>query len=54
MRTGQLTALTGQLAEGCGLVGVAMPDATDALLQANLEKAEDVVAGHRHIAQIGT
>lgn len=50
----QLTALTGQLAEGCELVGVAMADATDALLQANLDKAEDVIAGHRHIAQIGT
>lgn len=57
MRTGfhdQLAALTGELANGCGLVGAAIADATDALLQANLVKAEEVIASHRHVAAMST
>jgi phosphate transport system protein len=46
----QLTALTTQLGEMCGLAGVAMERATQALLQADLVLAEQVITDHEHIA----
>src|ERR1700758_1186170 len=45
----QLDALTAQLGEMCGLAGVAMERATQALLQADLELAEQVISDHRKI-----
>jgi phosphate transport system protein len=46
----QLSALTAQLGEMCGLAGVAMERATQALLQADLVLAEQVISDHEHIA----
>jgi phosphate transport system protein len=42
----QLSALTAQLGEMCGLAGVAMERATQALLQADLVLAEQVITDH--------
>ncbi len=46
----QLDALTSQLGEMCGLAGVAMERATQALLQADLALAEQVITDHEQIA----
>ncbi len=46
----QLDALNSQLGEMCGLAGVAMERATQALLQADLPLAEQVITDHEHIA----
>ena len=48
----QLEALQGQLAEMCGLAGVAMERATQALLQADLMLAEQVITDHEQIADL--
>src|SRR6202011_2719780 len=48
----QLDALTTQLGEMCGLAGVAMERATQALLQADLVLAEQVITDHEQIAAI--
>jgi phosphate transport system protein len=45
----QLAALTEQLGEMCGLAGVAMERATQALLQADLVLAEQVISDHEQI-----
>jgi phosphate transport system protein len=45
----QLDALTGQLGEMCGLAGVAMERATQALLQADLVLAEQVITDHEQM-----
>ncbi len=45
----QLAALNGQLAEMCRLAGVAMERATQALLQADLVLAEQVIGDHEQI-----
>jgi phosphate transport system protein len=45
----QLDALNGQLAEMCRLAGVAMERATQALLQADLVLAEQVIGDHEKI-----
>jgi phosphate transport system protein len=46
----QLDALTNQLGEMCGLAGAAMERATQALLQADLVLAEQVITDHEQIA----
>jgi phosphate transport system protein len=46
----QLTALNDQLGEMCGLAGIAMERATQALLQADLVLAEQVISDHDQIA----
>ena len=46
----QLDALTNQLGEMCGLAGLAMERATQALLQADLVLAEQVITDHEQIA----
>ena len=46
----QLEALTDQLGEMCGLAGAAMERATQALLQADLVLAEQVITDHEQIA----
>jgi phosphate transport system protein len=46
----QLAALTDQLGEMCGLAGAAMERATQALLQADLVLAEQVITDHEQIA----
>lgn len=46
----QLEALTDQLGEMCGLAGVAMERATQALLQADLVLAEQVITDHEQIS----
>src|SRR3954470_824385 len=46
----QLDALTAQLGEMCGLAGSAMECATQALLQADLVLAEQVITDHEQIA----
>src|SRR5919201_3403846 len=46
----QLDALTNQLGDMCGLAGVAMERATQALLQADLVLAEQVITDHDQIA----
>jgi phosphate transport system protein len=46
----QLSALTNRLGEMCGLAGVAMERATQALLQADLVLAEQVISDHEQIA----
>ena len=46
----QLEALTSQLGELCGLAGAAMERATQALLQADLALAEQVITDHEQIA----
>jgi phosphate transport system protein len=45
----QLDALTAQLGEMCGLAGVAMERATQALLQADLVLAEQVITDHEQM-----
>ena len=50
----QLTALTDQLGEMCGLAGIAMERATQALLQADLALAEQVITDHEQIASMST
>ncbi len=45
----QLDTLTAQLGEMCGLAGVAMERATQALLQADLALAEQVISDHEQI-----
>jgi len=46
----QLDALTNQLAEMCRMAGVAMERATQALLQADLVLAEQVISDHEQIS----
>lgn len=46
----QLNALSSQLGEMCGLAGLAMERATQALLQADLALAEQVITDHEMIA----
>jgi len=46
----QLESLTNRLAEMCGLAGQAMERATQALLQADLVLAEQVISDHEQIA----
>jgi phosphate transport system protein len=46
----ELAALRRQLADMCGLAAGAMDHASQALLQADLELAEQVIADHGHIA----
>ena len=48
----QLDALTDQLGEMCGLAGGAMERATQALLQADLVLAEQVITDHEQIASM--
>jgi phosphate transport system protein len=45
----QLVSLSSQLAEMCRLAGIAMERATQALLQADLVLAEQVISDHEHI-----
>ena len=46
----QLDALTTQLGEMCGMAGIAMERATQALLQADLMLAEQVITDHEQIS----
>jgi phosphate transport system protein len=46
----QLAALTGQLAQACGLTGTAMDRATQALLHGDVVLAEQVITDHDWIA----
>ena len=46
----QLSELSEQLGEMCGLAGMAMERATQALLQADLVLAEQVISDHEQIA----
>lgn len=46
----QLDALSSQLGEMCGMAGLAMERATQALLQADLALAEQVITDHEKIA----
>jgi phosphate transport system protein len=46
----RLAALTEQLGELCGMAGAAMERATQALLQADLVLAEQVITDHDHIS----
>jgi phosphate transport system protein len=48
----QLSELSEQLGEMCGLAGVAMEHATQALLQADLVLAEQVITDHEKIAEM--
>ncbi|ANE79227.1 phosphate transport system regulatory protein PhoU [Mycobacterium adipatum] len=48
----QLSSLTVQLGEMCGLAGVAMERATQSLLQADLALAEQVISDHDRITEI--
>lgn len=48
----QLDSLTEQLGEMCGLAGTAMERATQALLQADLVLAEQVISDHDEIASL--
>ncbi|HWF69257.1 MAG TPA: phosphate signaling complex protein PhoU [Mycobacterium sp.] len=50
----ELARLTGQLGEMCGLAGVAMEHATQALLHADLVLAEQVLTAHDKIAAMST
>lgn len=50
----QLSSLTVQLSEMCGLAGVAMERATQSLLQADLALAEQVISDHDRITEIST
>src|SRR3954466_10277707 len=50
----QLASLTDQLGEMCGLSGVAMGRPTQALLQADLIVAEQVITDHEQIAAMST
>src|ERR1700720_261302 len=48
----QLTELSERLGEMCGLAGIAMERATQALLQADLVLAEQVISDHEKIATL--
>ena len=48
----QLDALTAQLGEICGMAGIAMERATQALLQADLALAEQVITDHEQISSM--
>jgi phosphate transport system protein len=48
----QLEALTSMLSDMCGLAGVAMDRATQALLEADLALAEQVITDHDRIAEM--
>ncbi|OPE51137.1 PhoU domain-containing protein, partial [Mycolicibacterium diernhoferi] len=48
----QLSSLTVQLGEMCDLAGQAMEHATQALLQADLALAEQVITDHERITEI--
>jgi phosphate transport system protein len=48
----QLDALAGRLGEMCGLAGAAMEKATQALLQADLALAEQVITDHEQISAL--
>jgi phosphate transport system protein len=48
----QLSALCAQLGETCGLTATAMEHATQALLEADLSLAEQVIADHEHIEEL--
>ena len=48
----QLDSLTSQLGEMCGLAGTAMERATQALLQADLVLAEQVITDHEQISML--
>src|ERR1700757_3191856 len=48
----KLDALTGQLGDMCGMAGVAMERATQALLQADLVLAEQVITDHEQISTL--
>jgi phosphate transport system protein len=48
----QLDALTTQLGEMCGMAGIAMERATQALLQADLALAEQVITDHEQISSM--
>ena len=50
----QLAALSDQLGEMCGLAGAAMERSTQALLQADLVLAEQVITDHDQIAALST
>ena len=50
----QLAALATQLGEMCGLAGVAMKRATQALLQADIGLAEQVITDHEQIVAMST
>ena len=50
----ELARLTEHLGEMCGLAGVAMEHATQALLQADLELSEQVLTAHDKIAAMST
>jgi phosphate transport system protein len=50
----QLDALTNQLGDMCGLAGAAMERATQALLQADLVLAEQVIDDHEQIAAMSS
>jgi phosphate transport system protein len=50
----QLESLTETLSGMCGLAGLAMDRATQALLEADLAIAEQVITDHEHIAQMQT
>jgi phosphate transport system protein len=50
----QLDQLTEQLGEMCGLAGAAMERATQALLQADLVLAEQVISDHEQIGAMST
>ena len=49
----QLEALTSQIAAMCGMSGRAMERATQALLQADLELAEQVITDHEEVMSAG-
>ena len=48
----QLDSLTETLSQMCGLAGLAMERATQALLQSDLTIAETVIADHEHLARM--
>jgi phosphate transport system protein len=50
----QLDSLTETLSQMCGLAGLAMQGATQALLQADLASAEKVIDEHEHLARMRT
>ncbi|BBZ26001.1 phosphate transport system regulatory protein PhoU [Mycolicibacterium madagascariense] len=48
----ELDSLTGSLSQMCGLAGLAMERATQALLQADLVLAEQVITDHEHLTRM--
>jgi phosphate transport system protein len=48
----QLSALSMQIGDTCGLAATAMEHATYALLESDLSMAEQVIADHEHIAEL--